>query len=299
MNTFFKVLEEKRILVGDGAMGTTLFESGLNIGDCPEYLNITKPDIVQRIALGYIAAGSDLIQTNSFGASPLKLAEYGLQDKTENINREAVRLIKSINKDILISGSIGPTGKIMAPLGDVDPEEIFDGFLLQSYALIDGGVDVICIETMSDIHELALAVKAVKAHSSHIPIIATMTFDETPHGFFTVMGNSIPDVVSTLENIGVDILGSNCGNGLQKMIEIANQFISASTHPIIIQSNAGLPELINNNLRFPETPDFFQKHIPELLISGVSIIGGCCGTTPEYIRRIRTVVDNFIELKYS
>ena len=296
MNTIFKRIKNREILVADGAMGTMLFARGLKPGEPPESVNLKNPEILEEIAQAYLDAGADIIQTNTFGASPLKLADYGLQDKTEEINRIAVEKVRKVVREkAYVSGSVGPSGKLLKPFGDTEPDDIYLSFKRQMKALINAGIDLICIETMTDLNEASLAIKAAKSISPEIPIMATMTFDETPRGFYTIMGVSIEDAVVGLQKAGADIIGSNCGNGIENMIKIAREFKKLTILPTIIQSNAGIPEMKEGKLFYSETPEFFAEKTKELIDAGVSIIGGCCGTTPEYIRAIRKVVDNYIQ----
>ncbi|HHE39187.1 MAG TPA: 5-methyltetrahydrofolate--homocysteine methyltransferase [Candidatus Cloacimonetes bacterium] len=284
-----------KILVGDGAMGTMLFQKGLKQGDAPETVCLNNPEVLEEIAKIYLDAGADIIETNTFGGSPLKLSDYNLQDKTGEINRIAVeRVRKAVGEEAYISGSVGPSGKMLKPFGDADPEDIYQSFRRQIKVLIESGIDIICIETMIDLNEAILAIKAVKSISQKIPIITTMTFNETPRGFFTIMGNDIETVSEKLEENRADIIGSNCGNGIENMIKIAHEFKKYTKLPIIIQSNAGLPELKKGKIFYSETPEFFAEKTMELIAAGVSIIGGCCGTTPKHIQAIRKVVDNHI-----
>ena len=296
MNTIFKRIKNREILVADGAMGTMLFARGLKPGEPPESVNLKNPEILEEIAQAYLDAGADIIQTNTFGASPLKLADYGLQDKTEEINRIAVEKVRKVVREkAYVSGSVGPSGKLLKPFGDTEPDDIYLSFKRQMKALINADVDLICIETMTDLNEASLAIKAAKSISPEIPIMATMTFDETPRGFYTIMGVSIEDAVVGLQKAGADIIGSNCGNGIENMIKIAREFKKLTILPTIIQSNAGIPEMKEGKLFYSETSEFFAEKTKELIDAGVSIIGGCCGTTPEYIRAIRKVVDNYIQ----
>lgn len=296
MNPILKRIKNSEILVADGAMGTMLFARGLKPGEPPESVNLKNPEILEEIAQVYLDAGAEIIQTNTFGASPLKLSDYGLEDKTEEINRIAVeRVRKVVGEKAYVSGSCGPSGKLLKPFGDTEPEEIYKSFKQQIKSLIKAGINIICIETMTDLNEATLAIKAVKSISSEIPIMVTMTFDETPRGFYTIMGISIKDAVVGLQKAGADIIGSNCGNGIENMIKIAREFKKLTVLPIIIQSNAGIPEMKEGKLIYSETPEFFGKKTKELIDVGVSIIGGCCGTTPEHIRTIWKVVDNYIE----
>jgi 5-methyltetrahydrofolate--homocysteine methyltransferase len=285
-------LKDGEILVADGAIGTMLMDYGLKPGEPPEAFNLTRADILEKIASLYLDAGADIIQTNTFGASPLRLSVYSLEDKTEEINRNAILAVRKVVKDhAYIAASCGPSGKILKPYGDTEPEEVYNSFERQIKELISAGVDAICIETMTDLEEATLAVKAVKAVSPSIPIMATMTFDPTPRGFYTVMGASVQESARRLKQAGADIIGSNCGNGIENMIKISQEFKKQSTLPIIIRSNAGLPEMQGDKPIYPETPEFMAEKTKELVSSGVSIIGGCCGTTPQHIKAIRKMVD--------
>jgi 5-methyltetrahydrofolate--homocysteine methyltransferase len=276
------------ILLSDGAMGTMLMSKGLKSGECPEVFNLVKQDILKEIAQAYLDAGADLIQTNTFGASPLKLSFYGLEGKTEEINRNAVQSVKEIvDEKAYVNASVGPSGKMIYPLGELTQDLLFDNYSRQIKALIYAGADVISIETMSDILEAVIAVKAAKKIKKDIPVIASMTFEKTKRGFYSIMGVTIQRAAEELKNAGADIIGSNCGYGIMDMIDIAKEFRKCSDLPIIIQSNAGIPQIRNGNLFFPESNEFMSSHIKELVDAGVSIIGGCCGTTPEYISSFR------------
>ena len=286
--SILKRLERGEIFVADGAMGSLLIQRGLPAGMPPETFNLSHPDILEEIARLYYNAGAEILQTNTFGASPLKLADYSLEEKTEEINRNALKaIINAVDGSVFISASCGPSGKLLKPYGDIESEVMYDNFYRQLNVLINDGIDVVCVETMTDVQEAVLAVKAAKSISSDIPVMATMTFDSTPRGFFTIMGVDIPTAVQQLTAAGADIVGSNCGNGIEKMILIAREFNQLTSVPLIIQSNAGLPELRNNLPYYPETPGFMAEKSKDLVQAGVSIIGGCCGTTPEHIHEIR------------
>ncbi|MCK4338709.1 MAG: homocysteine S-methyltransferase family protein, partial [Candidatus Cloacimonetes bacterium] len=212
MKPFFERLHSGEILVSDGAMGTMLFQKGLRPGDCPESINLKNPEILKEIAQLYFNAGADIIQTNTFGGSPLKLSAYNLEDKNEEINTIAVNCVrKVVGTQAYVSGSCGPSGKILKPYGDTEPEDVYQSFKRQMKSLINAGVDIICVETMTDLHEATIAVKVSKEISSQITVIATMTFDETPRGFYTIMGVSIKDAAKRLEKVGANCIGSNCG----------------------------------------------------------------------------------------
>jgi 5-methyltetrahydrofolate--homocysteine methyltransferase len=291
MASILSRLNQGEIFIADGASGSLLISRGLPPGMPPESINLSNPEVLEEIARLYFLAGAEIIQTNTFGASPLKLANYSLDQRMEDINRSAVRAVKKeVGDKAFISASCGPSGKILKPYGDVEPEKLYDNFYRQLKILIAEGVDIICVETMTDIREAILAIKAARAISSTLPIMATMTFDSTPRGFYTIMGNSIDDAVNGLPEAGADILGSNCGNGIENMILISREFRKRTLSPLLIQSNAGLPELKNNVPVYPETPDFMAEKSKELPAAGVSIIGGCCGTTPDHIRAIRKML---------
>lgn len=293
MRTLLNDIHEGKVLIGDGAMGTLLIERGLKPGQPPESFNLKDAGVLEEIALRYRDAGADILQTNTFGASPLNLAIYGLDERTEDINRAAVRAVKNIAGDrCYVSGSCGPSGRLLKPYGDIDPEHMHESFKMQMRVLIEEGVDVICVETMSDIQEALIAVRAAQEISGTVPVMATMTFNRTHRGFYTIMGTRIPDAAAALEKAGADITGSNCGNGIENMILIAKEFKKYTSLPLLIQSNAGLPKKQGREFVYPETPEFMAAKAAELVQAGVSIIGGCCGTTPAHIRALRSMVDS-------
>jgi 5-methyltetrahydrofolate--homocysteine methyltransferase len=281
------------ILCGDGAWGTQLMARGLAPGACPESLNLERPEVLAEVAELYLDAGADLVTTNTFGASPLMLACHGLASRAEEINGAAVEALKAVvTGRASISASVGPTGRILEPYGDTAPEVVADAFDRQITALIEAGADLICVETMIDVREAELAIIAARSISAEIPVIATMTFDATPRGFFTTMGTSVEKACETLVEAGANVVGSNCGNGVDTMLEIARGFTEHASVPVIIQSNAGLPENVEGEIVYPESPEFMAERVGRLIDLGVSIIGGCCGTTPEHIRAIRAAIDS-------
>ena len=283
-------------LLGDGAMGTMLMARGLKTGACPERWNLEHPETLEEIARLYLEAGADIIETNTFGGSPLKLSQYHLADQADEINRAAVESVrKAVGDRAYISGSVGPSGQMLQPYGDVTPDEMTDAFERQTRALVEAGVDVLCIETMTDLGEARLAIEAARRNGPDIHIIATMTFDRTPNGFYTVMGATVEQAVAGLHASGADIVGSNCGNGIDNMVALAVEFRRHTDRPLMIQSNAGLPALVDGDVRYGESPEFMAERVGRLLDLGVNIVGGCCGTTPEHIAAFRTVIDAFNE----
>jgi 5-methyltetrahydrofolate--homocysteine methyltransferase len=291
MQSLAERLTQPGVLIADGAIGTMLFKCGLIAGECPEKINLDRSEILEEIALLYFHAGAEIVQTNTFGGSPLKLAMYSLDNKTEEINARAVQAVRKIVRDeAYISASCGPTGKLLEPFGDTKPEQIFETYRRQMKTLLAEGVDMICIETMTDIAEAVLAVKAARSISSMIPVCATMTFDPTPRGFYTIMGSTIEQAASELNNAGADIIGSNCGNGIMNMVTIAKEFKKHTTLPIIIQSNAGIPILKDGVSIYPETPEYMTEQSRELIDIDIKILGGCCGTTPAHIEAFKKIL---------
>jgi 5-methyltetrahydrofolate--homocysteine methyltransferase len=292
MENIIKRLQQKEIIVGDGALGTMLMQRGLKFGDPPEAFNLSRPQVLEEIASLYLEAGAEIITTNTFGASPLRLQQYALEKDTEAINRSAVEAVRRVaGNNAYISGSVGPSGKMLKPLGNAESEAISASYRRQISALLEAGIDLVCIETMIDLNEAALAIQAARSLDSRIPIMATVTFNSTPQGFFMITGASIKDAAAALETAGADIIGSNCGEGATQMAGIAREFCRHAHRPIAIQSNAGLPTRSESGLVYSETPEFVAEKAVELMEFGVQIIGGCCGTTPDHIRAIRKTVD--------
>jgi len=289
MRPILERLKDGEVLVADGAMGTMLQERGLKPGECPEALNLSRPELLEEVARLYLEAGAEIVQTNTFGGSPLKLALYGLAERTEEVNRKAVEAARrAVGDRAYVSASCGPTGRILKAMGgDTEPGEVLEAYVRQVQALVEGGADLLCVETMTDLEEASLAVRAAKSVSPSTPVMATMTFDRTKRGFYTIMGVDVARAAEGLRKAGADIVGSNCGNGIDNMIEIARAFRKASSLPILVQSNAGMPEMKGGKAVYSETPELMASKVAELVAAGAGIIGGCCGTTPAHIAAIR------------
>lgn len=284
------------VVLADGAIGSLLMARGLAAGAAPESLNLTQPQVLEEIARLYLDAGAEIIQTNTFGASPLKLANYALAGEAAAINQSAVAAVRrAVGERAYVSASCGPSGRILKPFGDTEAETLYESFRTQMQAVIDAGADIVSVETMSDINEARLAIQAARSVSTSIPVMATMTFEATPRGYFTIMGVSIAAACSELEKAGADLIGSNCGNGSAQMVAIAREFKKISHLPLVIQANAGVPELRQGRVHYPETPEFMAEKSRELLAAGVSVLGGCCGTTPEHTRAMRQALDEELE----
>ncbi len=275
------------VIVGDGAWGTMLADRGLPAGAPPELWTLEHPEILTEIARAYVDAGAELVTTNTFGGSRMRLAQHKLDARLDEINRRAVEIARAAAGDqAFVSASMGPTGRLLAPLGDADPEEAARGFAEQARVLATAGADLVCIETFIDLQEALTAVRAVRSVSD-IPIVATMTFETTPRGPFTVMGVSVPQAANELSAAGADAVGANCGAGVDEMLEVANAFLTATKVPVAIQPNAGLPVRTGGRLTYPDSPEAFAAAVAPLAKAGVRILGGCCGTTPDHIRALR------------
>jgi len=294
MGKIVDVLKKGTVLVSDGAWGTFLYEKGLKPGECPDAWSIDRFDDVVDIAKSYSDAGADMVERNSFGASYYKLEHFGLQDKAPEINEAAARASrKGAGKDKCVIASIGPTGKLLVS-EEVTEEELYDAFKVQAIALEKGGADAVCIETMSDAEEACCAIRATKKNTK-LEIIATFSFDKTVQGTYrTMMGLSPADAIKAALDAGADIVGTNCGNGIERMVEIVKEMKTANPGAyILVHANAGLPANVNGKDVFPETPEMMASQVGALIDAGANIIGGCCGTTPAHIAAIKKVVTEF------
>ena len=281
-----KRLELNDVMLSDGATGTYLQYNGLEPGGCPEEFNLSHPDIVRGMAKEYFEAGSDIVLTNSFGGNNFMLQKYGYGDRVEELNRLAAEhAVINRPKGRFVLGSVGPTGEFVAPLGTVSAEAMLESFAEQIAGLVSGGVDGVNIETMTALEEAKLAISAARKHSN-LTVMTTMTFDKGPRGLFTMMGVTPERAVKELLDAGSHVVGSNCGNGIEVMIEVARQMRQATDAPILIHSNAGIPIIRKGQIVYPETPEFMADRFLELADLGINLLGGCCGTTPEHIKAI-------------
>lgn len=293
METISNEIAKGKILVSDGAWGTFLQQMGLKPGECPESWNLKFPEKVFEIAKSYIDAGSDMIETNSFGGNAFKLSYFGLGDQVYELNKAAAEISRKAagpNRHVL--GSIGPTGKLLV-MGDVTYDELYNAFKEQAIALEAGGANALVIETMSDLEEAKAAVSACKENTS-CEVICTMTFEKSGDQLYhTMMGVTPAEMVQTLIDAGASIIGANCGNGMENMIGITEEIRKANAAvPILIHANAGSPVYRNGETHFLETPEVTAGFVQQLINSGANILGGCCGTTPEHIREIARIVRN-------
>lgn len=283
----------RKILILDGATGSQLISHGLQAGECPETWNISQPATIKSVASSYFDAGSDAVLTNTFGGSFLKLKAYNLENQTYELNFQAARQAISVKPDgKFVIGSVGPSGLMLEPFGDITVDEMTASFAIQVKALAEAGVDGFMLETFADLGEINCAVNAVKENSD-LPFFASMTFGTTPDGFKTMMGVGVRDFIVAMETANALLIGSNCGNGIVKMVELAKEFRSVSdTVRLMLKANAGEPHLHNGQLCYSESPEVFAAHLTELLKLSPSAVGGCCGTNPEHIRKIRSLIDS-------
>lgn len=285
---FITLLEEK-ILIFDGAMGTMLQKAGLRSGECPELLNLTRPELIEEIHREYIKAGAQIITTNTFGASYAKLKAYGLESKLSEINSQGVKLAKrAAGKNAYVAASIGPTGKLMPPMGDMDFDDAYEMFRAQVLAFSAAGADMVIIETMVDLQEMRAALLAVK-ENSQLPVICSATFDERLR---TLTGSDPVTIATVLEGMGADVIGANCSGGPDQLLPVIEQMAAVCSCPIIVQPNAGLPELINGETVFGLSPEIFASFAAKLVKAGAKCLGGCCGTTPLHITNLRNAVQS-------
>jgi 5-methyltetrahydrofolate--homocysteine methyltransferase len=285
MKAFKERVAQGDILISDGAMGTYLQAKGLKPGECMESWCISHPEVVKGIHEAYIAAGADIIETNSFGGTCYKLRPYGLADKVRELDLAALALAKQASAGtVYVAASVGPTGQIVEDEGgDASPQDLYNAFKEQVVALEEGGADALCIETMVSLTEALQAIKAAKENTK-LPVICTFTFEPGARGFRTMMGVTPERAARETLAAGADIVGANCGNGILNMIEITRQIRAAQPNtPILIQANAGTPVLEGEKTVFPETPEFMASKVNDLIRAGAQIIGGCCGTTPAHI----------------
>jgi len=288
-------LLKSRTLVCDGAMGSMLLARGLKSGECPETWNLARQADVQAIHRAYLEAGADIILTNTFGGNRFTLKGHGLDSRAADLNRAGAQFARTLaqdlagtlGRDLFVLGDIGPTGRFMAPLGMDTFEDFLAVFKEQAAALAEGGVDGLVIETMTSVEEVEAAVKAARA-TTQLPVVASMTFQQDADGknYHTIMGVDVRTMVKRLCDAGADILGTNCGQGIEQMIGVVRQMRAATDLPILVEPNAGLPRLSQGRTVYAQTPEEMVRSLDALLDAGANIVGGCCGTTPAHIRLI-------------
>ena len=283
-------LADGEVLISDGATGTYLQNCGLEPGGCPEEFNASHPQVIQGMAQAYFEAGSDMVLTNTFGGSRFMLKKYGYGERVRELNRLAAQHARAqAPSGHYVIGSVGPTGEFLEPLGPISESEMLNAFEEQLSALAEEGVDGVDIETMTALEEATLAIKAAKQHTDLV-VISTMVFDKGPRGFFTMMGVTPERAVKELRDAGADIVGANCGNGIEVMVELAGQLRQATDGYLLIHSNAGIPAFKSGEIVYPENPDYMIDGFKKMADLGVNILGGCCGTGPGHIQALHTAL---------
>ena len=278
------LLNERPVVVTDGAWGTQLQSLGLGLHEFPDLWNVTHPERVTDVARGYVEAGSAVVLTNTFGANRIRLQHYGLAAEFESINRAGVELsLRAADKRCLVFASIGPSGKMLLT-GDVSLTELRNAFREQAQVLADAGAQGLVVETMSDLSEAQAAVMA--AAETKLPVIGCMVFGSGKTGDRTMMGNTPEQVAEVLDVAGADVIGANCGHGISGFVPLCERLRAATQKPIWIKANAGLPVVDDDKVTYPVSPQEFASFIPALVNAGANFIGGCCGTSPSFIRAV-------------
>ncbi|BAN04490.1 betaine--homocysteine S-methyltransferase [Ilumatobacter coccineus] len=297
MTILHDLIDERGVLLIDGAMGTELFSRGLESGGAPELWNVEHPDRVTAVHTDYINAGSDIVLTNSFGGTGFRLKLHQADDRVLELNEAAARVARAAadaaDRRVLVAGSMGPTGELLEPMGSMTPETCAAAFAEQAKGLDAGGADVLWIETMSHLDEIAAAVEGARS-VSNLPICATLSYDTAGR---TMMGVTGADAVTRLAEIGVDAVGANCGNNLADT-EAALEEMRATNADILLVSkaNAGMPQWVGAELHYSGSPEVMAAHAVRQREAGIQIIGACCGSSPEHLAMMRKVLDGEIEV---
>ncbi len=291
-------LNRGEIVVCDGAMGTMLQFLGYNPGESPERWGVEHEEVLRKIHRGYIQAGVDIILTNTFGGSRIKLKRYGLDSEVKLINRRlaeiAVDEASRASKSVYVAGDVGPTSEFMEPLGLLTESDMVEVFSQQIKALVEGGVDLIFIETMMDLNEAAAAVKAAE-DICDLPVFVSMSYNVVKSGFRTMMGVSPNQAVEGLLEAGADVVGANCGDVLAAMMpELIRQMKEAGAKLVVIEPNAGVPQIVNGKTAFPQKPQEMAESIPAIVDAGANVIGACCGSTPKHISLIVQAIRKYL-----
>ncbi len=275
-------------VITDGAWGTELQAKGLAAGDLPDLWNLAFPERVAEVARSYVEAGSRVILTNTFSSNRLRLQGHEQAEKVRELNREGVRISKQAAQGkVAVFASLGPSGRMLFS-GETSEEELRSCFAEQAEALAEAGADGIVVETMAELEEARLAVAA--AHATGLPVVACMVFDSGKNHDRTMMGTTPEQAVQALEQAGADVIGSNCGVGIEYYIPVCQRLRAASDKPVWVKGNAGLPSVVDGRTMYHTTPEEFAAHIPKLIAAGASFVGGCCGTSPRFIQAVRAIL---------
>jgi Methionine synthase I (cobalamin-dependent), methyltransferase domain len=291
---FKALLQSGRPIIGDGAMGTLLHDRGVKPDTCFDALNLSQPALVAEVHRDYIEAGAQIIQTNTFGANRFKLGQHGLGEQVKAINSAGVDLVRKVVdasfKKVLIAGDVGPLGVRLAPFGRVQPEQAYEAFFEQISALVSAGVDLLILETFTDVHEIVEAIKAAKAAGPQVPVLASMTFTRDN---LTLLGDSAAKVAHRVHSAGADVIGINCSGGPNQLLSLLKQMREAVPDGVFsVMPNAGWPQQVEGRIMYPAGPEYFGDYALSFWREGASVIGGCCGTTPTHIASIAKAVQN-------
>ncbi len=294
MKTFLELLQSPNPLLSDGAMGTVLHQRGINFEDCFDGLNLSHPALIAEVHHEYIEAGANIIQTNTFGANRFKLTRHGLENKVVEINHAAVdlahRIVNASFKDVLIAGDVGPLGVRIAPFGRVQPEQARQAFNEQIQALVDAQVDLLIIETMTDLLETNEAIQAARALAPNMPVVASMTFTRDDR---TLLGDSPARVARFLQHAGADLIGINCSGGPNQILRLLKEMVVAVPGASFsVMPNAGWPEQVGGRIMYPAAPEYFGEYADSFCKAGARLVGGCCGTTPQHIQAMSKAIQS-------
>ncbi len=288
MNPLIETLIAAGPVITDGAWGTQLQSLGLSPGECPDAWNLSHPEKVREVARRYVEAGSNVILTNTFRSNRIALEGYGLSDQAAALNRAGVEHSRSAaSGKARVFASIGPSGKMLMS-GDITHEQLSRAFSEQARTLAEAGPDALLVETMSDLEEALIALNA--ARSTGLPVVVSMVFDSGKEKDRTMMGTTVEAVARALTEAGADVVGANCGNGIERYVPIGKRFRAITDRPVWIKPNAGIPEVVDGRIIYKTPPDQFAAHAVPLRDAGVHFLGGCCGTTPEHVRALRKLL---------
>ncbi|MHA2295230.1 MAG: homocysteine S-methyltransferase family protein [Candidatus Hodarchaeales archaeon] len=283
--------DDSKVILFDGGMGSELIKRGHDPGKVLDLLNVKQPTAIEEIHASYYQAGSDMVQTCTFSSNLVNLEKHGLEDRIEEINKQALENIKAAcPQGRIIVGDVGPSGEFRPPVGKATGEEWEAGFRKQ-VEVLEPGVELWHVETMSDIKEMLAGIRTVKKISNK-PVIASMTYRSSKRGYFTIMGDPLEDCIGTLENEKVDVIGANCTLASNEMIELAEKLVDLTKLPVSIKPNAGQPRLEGGKTSYDQTPYEFVKDMEKMIQSGVKIVGGCCGTSPTHVKLLRDLINN-------
>lgn len=286
MSFLERVLRGPPLLL-DGGMGSALIAKGLKPGEPPELWNVENAELVMDVHRSFVEAGSDAVQTNTFGGTPRRLEAWGLASRTVELNGAAVALARASGARFVI-GDIGPTGEYLPPVGAGDETRWRAAFEAQARALADAGVDAVHVETMSDVREAKVALAAARSVAPEIPVLVSMTFERKKRGFFTVMGDPLVATLGALAEAGASVVGANCSVTSDQMLALVEEAASSVSAPLVIQPNAGSPETVaDGSFRYAEDPEAFAEHMAAIAARGVRVLGGCCGTDARFIAALR------------